>query len=200
MPSQRTMVQRIQRKTVVAHITNPLSTCVLNVPDDLKTGIRGEPFNAFDSGKEELRRYIICTTTTQNSDELQFSANWVEEGTFAVCLSLFYQFYTMHGVTEDTTVPLVYSLLRSKTKEMYEELFAATKKFNAMLGAHEVAIDSKFAVIEAIKSCFLNSIIKTAFFILQRQNNPNFTDLDWRKNTKKTQTYKLFSNILKLLQ
>ena len=42
MPNQKTMVRRIQRKRVVAHIFNPLSTSVLNVPDDLKTTIRGE--------------------------------------------------------------------------------------------------------------------------------------------------------------
>ena len=53
MPNQRTMVRRVQRRRVVAHIPNPLSTSVLNVPYDLKTTIRGEPFCAFDSGKED---------------------------------------------------------------------------------------------------------------------------------------------------
>ena len=55
MPCQRTIVRRIQRKGVVAHIPNPLSTSVLNVPDDLITTIRGEPFYAFDSGKEDTK-------------------------------------------------------------------------------------------------------------------------------------------------
>ena len=57
-PNQRTMVRRIQRRRVVAHIPNPLSTSVLNVPDDLKTTIRGEPFYAIDSGKEDPNRFI----------------------------------------------------------------------------------------------------------------------------------------------
>ena len=99
MPNQRTMVRRIQRRRVVAHIPNPLSTSVLNVPDDLKTTIRGEPFYAFDSGKENPNRFIIFTTT-QNLDELEFSAKWAVDGTFAVCPSLFYQLYTMHGIIE----------------------------------------------------------------------------------------------------
>ena len=57
MPSQRTMVRRIQRRRVVPHIPNPLSTSVLNVPDDLRTTIRGEPFYAFDSGKTNFQSY-----------------------------------------------------------------------------------------------------------------------------------------------
>ena len=52
MPNQRTMVRRIQRSRVVAHISNPMSTFVLKVPDDLKTTITVEPFYAFDSGKK----------------------------------------------------------------------------------------------------------------------------------------------------
>ena len=100
------MVRRIQRKRVVAHIPNPLSTSVLNVPDDLKTTIRGEPFYAFDSGKEDHNRFIV-SSTTQNLDELEFSAKWALYSTFAVCPSLLYQLYTMHGIIKDTTVPLV---------------------------------------------------------------------------------------------
>ena len=158
MPNQRTMVRRIQRRRVVAHIPNPLSTSVLNVPD-LRTTIRREPFYALDSGKEDPNRFIIFTTT-QNLDELEFSAKRAVDGTFAICLSLFYQLYTMHGIIKDTTVPLVYCLMRNKLKEKYEELFAALKNLNAMLDPHEVTIDFETAAIEALKSSFLNANIK----------------------------------------
>ena len=52
MPSQKTMVRRIQRRRVVAHIPIPMITSVLNVLDDLKNTFRGEHFYALDSGKE----------------------------------------------------------------------------------------------------------------------------------------------------
>ena len=90
------------------------------------------------------------------------------DGTFAVCPSLFYQLYTMHGVIKDTTVPLVYCLLRSKTKEKYEEMFAALKNLNAMLDPHEVTIDFEIAAIEALKSSFPKANIKGCFFHLAR--------------------------------
>ena len=106
MSSQRTMVRRIQRKRVVAFIPNLLSASILNVPNYLKTTIKGEPFYAFGSGKQNPKRSIIFTTT-QNLDEQEFSGKWAVDGTFAVCPSFFYQIYTMHGVIKDTTVPLV---------------------------------------------------------------------------------------------
>ena len=157
MPNQRTMVRRIQRRRVVAHIPNPLSTSVLNVPDDLRTTIRGEPFYAFHSGKEDPKEFIIFTTT-QNLDQLEFSAKWAVDGTFAVCPSLFYQPYIMHGIIKDTTVPLAYCLMRNKAKEKYEELIAALKNLNAMLDPHEVTIDFEIAAIEALKSNFPNAV------------------------------------------
>ena len=166
------MVRRIQRKRVVAHIPNPLSTSALNVPDDLKTTIRGEPFYAFNSGKEDHNRFIVFSTT-QNLDELEFSEKWAVDGTFAVCPSLFYQLYTMHGIIKDTTVPLVYCLMRSKTKEKYEELFAALKNLNAMLDPHDVTIDFEIAAIEALKSSFPNANIKCRFF--------HFAQANWQK-------------------
>ena len=172
MPNQRTMVSRIQRRRVIAHIPNPLSTSVLNVPDHLKTTIRGEPFYAFDSGKEDPNRFIIFTTT-QKLYELEFSAKWSVDDTFAICPSLFHQLYTMHGIIKDTTVPLVYCLMKSKTKEKYEELFAALKNLNAMLDPHEVTIDFEFAAIEALKSSFPNANIKGCFL--------HFVQANWRK-------------------
>ena len=54
-------------------------------------------------------------------------------------------------LSKDTTVPLVFCLMRSKTKGKYEELFAALKNLNAMLDPHKVTIDIEIAAIEAEK-------------------------------------------------
>ena len=59
MPSQRTLVRRIQRQRVVAHSPNSSSTSVAsNIPDVLKTTIREETFYAVDSGEEEPNLFI----------------------------------------------------------------------------------------------------------------------------------------------
>ena len=116
------------------------------------------------------------------------------KGTSAVCLSLIYQLHTMDGVIKDTTVPLVYSLLRNKDKKR-KEVFAATKKFNAMQGPHDEAIDSEIAVSEALKTRFSNAIIKGCVFYLQKQNGAKFKALDGQNNTDKTLTHKFFSSL-----
>ena len=60
-----------------------------------------------------------------------------------------------------------------KTKEKYEELFAALKNMNAMLDPHEVTIDLEIAAIEALKSSFPNANIKGCSF--------HFAQAYWRK-------------------
>ena len=68
IPGERTMVQRIQRKRVVSQTSNPVTTSILKVIDDLKTKTRREAFYAFDSGKEDPNRFFSFITT-QNLDE-----------------------------------------------------------------------------------------------------------------------------------
>ena len=56
-------------------------------------------------------------TTTQNLDELEFSPKWAVDSTISVCTSSSYQLKAMLGIIKDTTVPLVYCLMRTKTKK-----------------------------------------------------------------------------------
>ena len=99
----------------------------------------------------------------------------------------------MHGVIRGTTIPLVYSLMGSKTKENYEELLAAIKNLNAMLDPHEVTIDSEIAAIEAIQhKIFRMQKYKTSFRTGKLAEVKVF---DWRKNINKTPTYKLISSL-----
>ena len=58
----RSMVLRVQRKRVVAHISDPSSTCFLKIANDLKTTIREETFYASDSRKEN---WIKITASIQ---------------------------------------------------------------------------------------------------------------------------------------
>ena len=78
--------------------------------------------------------------------------------------------YAMHGIFKDTSVPLVYCLMRSKTKEKLEH-FAALKNLNAMLDPHEVTIDFEITATEALKSNSPNANIKGCFFHLAQANS-----------------------------
>ena len=101
----------------------------------------------------------------------------------------------MHGVIRGTTIPLVYSLMGSRTKENYEELLAAIKNLNAMLDPHEVTIDSEIAAIEAIQHKIFRMQKYKTFFLFAQGNLAEVKVLDWRKNINKTPTYKLISSL-----
>ena len=67
----------------------------------------------------------------------------------------------------------VFSLMRSKKKEKYEEISAALMNLKNMLDLHKVTIDFEIAAIEALKSSFPNANIKGCFF--------RFAQANWRK-------------------
>jgi len=50
------------------------------------------------------------------------------DGTFNVCPALYFQLFSIHGVVEDTVVPLAYSLLPSKTRTTYFDMLALIRK------------------------------------------------------------------------
>ena len=166
------MLRRIQKTRVVAPIANPITISCLEIPEVLKTTHRGELFYAYDSGKEDRNRFIIVTTT-QNLGQLEYSKTWAIDGTFSVCPLMFHQLYSIHGIVKDTTVPLVYCLMKNKSREKYEEVFSALKNWNAMLSPHEIIIDFKIAATEALKSNSQNANVESCFF--------HFAQANWKK-------------------
>ena len=149
------------------------------------------------TGAKNNPNSFLLLTTMQNLDELKISPKSVVDGLFAVFSSLFYLLYTMQGVIKDTTVPLVYSSMRSET-EKNEELFAALKSLNAKLDPYEVSIDFKIAAIEVVKSSFSNANLKDTFL--------KFPLEKWRKllgllkKTKRAETYAFFLSLSKIWQ
>ena len=57
---------------------------------------------------------LLCDTDTLFMD-----------GTFKTAPKLFMQTYIIHGVLGESTVPVLYSYLKRKNKEIYNELFTA---------------------------------------------------------------------------
>ena len=72
--------------------------------------------------------------------------------------------YAMHELFKDTSVPLVYCLMRSKTKEKQEDHFEALKNLNATLDPHEVTIEFENTAIGSVKSSFPKANMKGCFF------------------------------------
>ncbi|KAK9738131.1 hypothetical protein QE152_g10123 [Popillia japonica] len=72
-------------------------------------------FLLYDSGSE--KNHILFFSTRRNLQLLSQRGHWYADGTLKTVPLLFNQLYTIHGLKEDASVPLVYALLPNRTKE-----------------------------------------------------------------------------------
>ena len=94
------------------------STCSEIVfPPKLTITFKGDQFLMYDSGPVEKR--IVIFATKRNLQCLSQSSRWYADGTFKTVLLLFHQLYTLHGLKQKGSLPLVFALLPDKTEETY---------------------------------------------------------------------------------
>lgn len=135
----------------------------ITFPDCMVTTSRGDNFVLHDSGVGDERRMFIFGTR-QNVDILRRSPVWLVDGTFKVVPSLFYQLYTIHGLHEGDTFPLLYALLPDKCARTYIDLFEAVKSFDERLAPEIISADFEIAVINSLRSVFPTARLQGCFF------------------------------------
>ena len=136
LPSENLFKDYIRRyKKSAYQFKDPKILMDLVVPNSFKFTFRGDHFLQFDSN-DSKRILIFCTA--QNLKILSSCETWVLDGTFKSCPKLYKkngQLYTLHGffiqknkagkVIATASLPLIYALLRDKSKSTYEALFAS---------------------------------------------------------------------------
>ena len=103
------------------------------LPLELQYSTRGAMFLLKDSGPLTNRFFIFSTES--NLDLMCRYRNWSGDGTFSVAAKFFYQLYTIHvhltpsadmsakeKSKRTTTVPTVYILNNSKSRESYRDV------------------------------------------------------------------------------
>ena len=93
-----------------------------DLPPVYRTTTNGDPFLVYDSGVGDKERILIFAS----QDALQFladSEHWYADGTFKVCLEIFFQLYTIHGQCDGRIFPCVFSLLPNENENTYNRLF-----------------------------------------------------------------------------
>ena len=114
-------------------------------------------------------RYLTFGTL-QSLENLCSSDHIFLDGTFKSCPSPFVQLYTIHTQSSvlNGTVPILYSLLPSKTKSIYTSLFdelrTTTVKHDLVLNPKFIIIDFEKDAIGALKNVFPNAVIKGCNF------------------------------------
>jgi hypothetical protein len=109
------------------------------------------------STDDNLRTLAACTT-------LQM------DGTFKSCPSIYAQLYTIHGVVNNVTLPLVYALLPNKTRSTYNDLIQvvrhAAAELQLTISPTYVISDFECGLIDAVKQHFPQTRVIGCFFSL----------------------------------
>ncbi|KAF7693711.1 hypothetical protein CDIK_2156 [Cucumispora dikerogammari] len=66
---------------------------------------------------------VLIFSTEKNLEFLARSPDWYANSTFKTVPRLFYQLYTIHGVSQNRAIPAVFALLAGKTSRIYLQLF-----------------------------------------------------------------------------
>ena len=147
----------------------PRSLNELIIPGEYQLTKRGQQFMLFDSQDTER---IIIFSTSNNLKLLKEGDNWYADGTFKTVPKLFNQLYTIHGLKENTVIPLVYILMESRTQNIYEKVFETLKNFGPF-NPKTILTDFEFAALNAFKKSFPNANQRGCFF--------HFSQCIWRK-------------------
>lgn len=124
LPTHIATQQVIERKRKAAPISlaRPHTLAKIETTVHLQISLRGDQFLLADTGKDDVCRMLIFLTK-ENLQQLSNAEVWLSDGTFKIAPPLFTQLYTVHGLVNNTVVPLVYALLPNRTVNSYERPF-----------------------------------------------------------------------------
>ncbi len=178
MPSSnalRSTIKRVKRAEMPAE---PQTIEEVNIPDLLRLTLNGDTFLIRDCVIGNDR--ILLFATQANIQRLSRASFWLMDGTFKTVPTVFCQLYTIHapvGGENSRILPLVFSLITSKSEEIYKNLFEELIDFAAendlTLQPSIILTDFELASINASRHVFPNVENKGCFFHLGQSG--------WRK-------------------
>jgi hypothetical protein len=178
MPSSNALRSRIKRVKRAEMPAQPQTIEEINVPDSLCLTLNGDTFLIRDCVIGNDR--ILLFATQANIQRLSQASFWLMDGTFKTVPTVFRQLYTIHapvGGENSRILPLVYSLITSKSEEIYKNLFEELIEFAAEndinLQPSTILTDFELASINASRQIFPNVENKGCFFHLGQSG--------WRK-------------------
>ena len=172
LPSIKNLKRRVQGKRVVAAAgpANPQNLVDLMIPQQF-TRYEREPgvfedFLLHDSGPGAGEDRILIFSTRRNLEILQRSSDWAMDGTFDIAPPLFSQIYSIHAVYLGRSHPLVFGILPSKRRTIYDAFFAGVLRLSNNLQPTTLITDFEMAAIQAAGATFPNAVKSGCLFHL----------------------------------
>lgn len=157
LPSNNLLTRTIQRSRFRNNpqLMTPATRGELIIPDYYTKTFEDKDFLFHDSGGDSKR--FLVFTTTENLEYLASCETWHCDGTFDTTPRIFQQIYTIHGVKNNKTTPLVFALLPNKTKSMYNKFLSVLKNNQENLNPNTIITDFEQAFISAAGEIFVQS-------------------------------------------
>lgn len=140
------------------------------IPEFYTKTSRDKPFLLHDSNDGKDR--FLMFSTKRNLKFLKSCLIWQADGTFKCVPSIFAQLYTIHGISKNKTVPLIYLLLPNKNKKTYQKALDVIKTMIRNYSPEEIILDFEPAFFKTFHKMFPQCRLKGCLF--------HFSDCVWR--------------------
>lgn len=172
LPSIPCLTRTVQRCRQTNNALGPIPMQAIDIviPEFLKVTLSNHQFLNHDN--IFLGRRILIFATEQNIRLLMRSPHWFCDGTFKVCPPQFSQFYTIHGVFNQSILPLIYAFLPGKMQCDYRRLFHYISGLHTF-NPETIMVDFEAAAINSLHEYFPNTRIRGCFY--------HFSQCLWRK-------------------
>ena len=147
------------------------SPSIPDFPLSLHNNLRGELFFRFDSGLNEVNRFVIFFSDFQKSIICK-TKMWLIDGTFKSVPCHFNQLITIHAKFMGKFYPLVHILMKNKTENIYKLAFLKIKEL-IKFEPNVIIIDFEKALKNSLHICYNSSKIYGCNF--------HFGQMFWRR-------------------
>ncbi|CAF2089247.1 unnamed protein product [Rotaria magnacalcarata] len=146
-----------------------------SIPIQLTKTTRNDQFLRCDTGPGDDR--ILIFASDEQVDILQDTEEFLIDGTFKVVPSIFYQLFIIHGIFRDHAVPLIYALLRRKTKETYQHLIREILNIAPRWSPRAIMLDFEQASLGAFHAAFPHASLSGCYFHLRQSIHRKIQEL-----------------------
>lgn len=175
LPQRNDIIRTINRVQNRMRPQIPNSLEDLHIVSPYTMTISGDQFLQYDSGADNNDRFIMFYTR-DGLEKLCNSRMILCDGTFKTAPSLFYQLYSIHGIVNNYTFPLIYVLATRKDQAFYTNMLTQLKShaediFNN-LNPQYISADFEIPFINAARTVFPDSTLHGCLF--------HYTQSIWR--------------------
>ena len=111
---------------------------------------------------------ILALASDEQIDILQNTDDFLIDGTFKIVPEMFYPLYITHAVYQDHVVPVIYALLRTKSKDTYRRLISEIFTFAPRWSPRSIMLDFEQACFGAFQSTFPNVSLSGCYVHLRQ--------------------------------